>query len=435
MSDATGTGNAVLLVALLVALLITAVVALARAALRAGRVTARLRAQRAGRGRRGRAAIWILGAARRGAADARACRSRRADASTELAATSARTAAGHPRPAAVPACGRDRRDARHPVRPAARGAARARTSSSRSWRATAGSPSRARPSRPASTACSARAARSSPRTGTRRRARSSPRRPSAGSAGSRTRRCRAASGSTRSRTTAGCSTEDRLTLTRAFHDAGWRTVSVVPSNKEPWDEGKAFYGYDSMVNSLNMGYQGPTFSYARIPDQFTWQHFYDTELAQPHAPVMAEIDFVSSHTPWTPLPHLGAVVGARRRLGVRPAAGAGHRAGRRLAGPEAGAAAVRAVGAVHARHDVLVPAHLRPAEPRARRARRPSAGAGRERSGCRPRRADLDHLEGPGRARRARRRGTGSPACCPSPEAPVWRMDLFRDRFLEAFTP
>ena len=27
------------------------------------------------------------------------------------------------------------------------------------------------------------------------------------------------------------------------------------------------------------------------------------------------------------------------------------------------------------------------------------------------------------------------PGVLPSPDAPVWRMDLFRDRFLEAFTP
>ena len=43
--------------------------------------------------------------------------------------------------------------------------------------------------------------------------------------------------------------------------------------------GTAFYGYDAMLDSLNMGYRGPTFSYARIPDQYTWQHFYERELA------------------------------------------------------------------------------------------------------------------------------------------------------------
>ena len=79
---------------------------------------------------------------------------------------------------------------------------------------------------------------------------------------------------------------------------------MVPSNNEPWAEGKAFYGYDPMVNSLNMGYRGPTFSYARDPRPVHLAALLRPELARPHAPVMAEIDFVSSHTPWTPLPRL-----------------------------------------------------------------------------------------------------------------------------------
>ncbi len=99
-------------------------------------------------------------------------------------------------------------------------------------------------------------------------------------------------------------TSNRLTLTRAFKDAGWRTVAAVPSNTEPWPQGTAFYGYDVMLNSRNMGYRGPTFSYARIPDQYTWNHLYERELSGAHAPVMAEVDFVSSHTPWTPVPRL-----------------------------------------------------------------------------------------------------------------------------------
>jgi hypothetical protein len=99
-------------------------------------------------------------------------------------------------------------------------------------------------------------------------------------------------------------TTDRVTLTRAFEGAGWRTVSVVPSNKEPWTQGASFYGYDTMIDSRNMGYRGPAFSYALVPDQYTWQRFYDQELAAPHDPLMAEIDFVSSHTPWTPIPRL-----------------------------------------------------------------------------------------------------------------------------------
>ncbi|MGZ8804987.1 MAG: CDP-alcohol phosphatidyltransferase, partial [Microbacterium sp.] len=97
---------------------------------------------------------------------------------------------------------------------------------------------------------------------------------------------------------------DRATLSRVFGDAGWRTVAVVPSNHEEWDAGTAFYEFDAVLDSRNLGYRGPAFGYARMPDQYTWQRFYDRELAGASRPLMAEIDFVSSHTPWTPLPSL-----------------------------------------------------------------------------------------------------------------------------------
>ncbi|MDQ1544584.1 MAG: hypothetical protein QOK08_2222 [Actinomycetota bacterium] len=96
----------------------------------------------------------------------------------------------------------------------------------------------------------------------------------------------------------------RFTLSDAFTKAGWQTVSDVPSDTKPWSVGTSFYHFGTELNSQNVGYQGPGFSYARIPDQYTWSYFQKHELAKPHEPVMAEIDFVSSHTPWTPLPHL-----------------------------------------------------------------------------------------------------------------------------------
>jgi hypothetical protein len=97
---------------------------------------------------------------------------------------------------------------------------------------------------------------------------------------------------------------ERFTLSQAFGRAGWRTVSVVPSNTEPWSFGTSFYHFDTLLDANNVGYRGPSFGYARIPDQYTWKHFADHELAADHQPVMAEIDLVSSHTPWAPLPHL-----------------------------------------------------------------------------------------------------------------------------------
>jgi hypothetical protein len=97
---------------------------------------------------------------------------------------------------------------------------------------------------------------------------------------------------------------DRFTLSAAFKRAGWRTVADVPSNREDWPEGTSFYHYDKIYDEWNVGYEGPKFSYAAMPDQYTFAALQRNELAQPHAPLMAEIDLVSSHTPWTPLPHM-----------------------------------------------------------------------------------------------------------------------------------
>jgi hypothetical protein len=97
----------------------------------------------------------------------------------------------------------------------------------------------------------------------------------------------------------------RLTLSGAFHDAGWRTVLDDPANTRDWPEGAHFYNLDKIYDSRNVGYQGPTFGYAPVPDQYTLSWFAHQELsAQDHRPVMAEIDLVSSHHPWAPLPHL-----------------------------------------------------------------------------------------------------------------------------------
>jgi hypothetical protein len=97
---------------------------------------------------------------------------------------------------------------------------------------------------------------------------------------------------------------DRFTLSDAFARAGWRTVSDVPSDVRPWPFGRSFYSYGTLLDGRNVGYRGPRFGYARIPDQYTWKYFADHELRGPHRPVMAEVDLVSSHTPWAPLPRI-----------------------------------------------------------------------------------------------------------------------------------
>ena len=99
-------------------------------------------------------------------------------------------------------------------------------------------------------------------------------------------------------------TSKRLTLSTLFERAGWRTVGDIPANTHDWPQG-AFYGYDKFYDSRNVGYRGPRFGYPTMPDQYTLDAFHRLELAPKHRkPVMAEIDLVSSHAPWSRTPHL-----------------------------------------------------------------------------------------------------------------------------------
>jgi len=228
---------------------------------------------------------------------------------------------------------------------------------------------------------------------------------------------------------------DRFTLSGAFARAGWRTVGVVPANEEDWPQGRAFYHYDAVYDSRNVGYAGPTFSYASMPDQYTFAAFRRLELAKPHrAPVMAEIDLVSSHTPWAPLPRLvdWDAVGDGSVFGPMPAQGQSPddvwRDRRRVQaaymqsivysldtltsfvqnshdpdlvlvvlGDHQPATIVTGEGASHD-----VPISIIAADP-----------------------AVLDRISGWG----------WQDGLKPAPDAPVWPMDAFRDRFLTAYGP
>jgi phosphatidylglycerophosphate synthase len=97
---------------------------------------------------------------------------------------------------------------------------------------------------------------------------------------------------------------DRLTLTKAFWRAGWRTVADVPSDTRSWPEGTSFYHFDQIYDRRNLGYHGPKYAFASMPDQYVLLALQRFELAKPHPPIFSEIDLVSSHTPWTRIPPL-----------------------------------------------------------------------------------------------------------------------------------
>jgi phosphatidylglycerophosphate synthase len=97
---------------------------------------------------------------------------------------------------------------------------------------------------------------------------------------------------------------DRVTLSQAFKRAGWRTADFVPANDRAWPQG-SFYGWDKVYDQRNLGYVGPRFAFAPMPDQYVYLALQRLELAKRHRlPLFAEVDTVSSHAPWTRIPEL-----------------------------------------------------------------------------------------------------------------------------------
>jgi phosphatidylglycerophosphate synthase len=98
-------------------------------------------------------------------------------------------------------------------------------------------------------------------------------------------------------------TTNRFTLSDAFKRAGWRTVDDVPSNDYYWPQGTSYYHYDKLYDRRNVGYRGPTFTYASMPDQYTYAALQRLELSKAkRPPLFAEVDTVSSHMPWNRIP-------------------------------------------------------------------------------------------------------------------------------------
>src|SRR5262249_12794011 len=225
---------------------------------------------------------------------------------------------------------------------------------------------------------------------------------------------------------------DRLTLPRAFARGGWRTVSIEPAVHGAWPE-RQFYGYDRGYDQQGLGDRGPRFSYAPMPDQYLFSTLQRTERRPGHAPLMAELTLVSSHTPWTPIPRLidWNDVGDGSAFG-RPTARQGGPASSVLGSPTRLRTAYRqsieyslstVISYVERYGDdnlVLVVLGDHQPDPIIT-----APGAGRDvpitivaRD-----RAVLDRISGWGWQDGLR----------PGPGAPVWRMDAFRDRFLTAF--
>jgi hypothetical protein len=94
----------------------------------------------------------------------------------------------------------------------------------------------------------------------------------------------------------------RRTLVQHFGTQGWRTVGWMPGLQRDWPEGR-FFGFDRIVDARSIGYAGPLFGPARLPDQAAMALLHAQELAapQPRAPRFVVFPTLDSHAPFRPL--------------------------------------------------------------------------------------------------------------------------------------
>ncbi|MEU8179181.1 sulfatase-like hydrolase/transferase [Micromonospora sp. NPDC049047] len=224
---------------------------------------------------------------------------------------------------------------------------------------------------------------------------------------------------------------DRMTLNGAFRRANWQTVGVMPAVTRPWPEG-SFFGYDRFYDARTLAYRGPKFSFGTPPDQYTLASWQRLEQAKRDGNVMTELAMVSSHAPWTPVPPLLDWADVGDGAAYR-GTGGGESDDRRRSTTQIRAdyrksieytlgaliSYVRTYG-----DDDLVFIVLGDHQPAA-------VVTGDNASHDVPisiitrDRAVLDRISGWG----------WQDGLKPGPQAPVWRMDAFRDRFLTAFGP
>ncbi|MFB9235824.1 sulfatase-like hydrolase/transferase [Plantactinospora siamensis] len=223
----------------------------------------------------------------------------------------------------------------------------------------------------------------------------------------------------------------RLTLNGAFRRAGWRTALVMPALEGRWPQAR-FFASDHMYGAAELDYHGPKFGFSPMPDQFTLGAMQKAERGPGHSPVMVETVLTSSHSPWTPCPQLidwNALGDGSIFTPMAAGASTAESLKRRSAQTRADYAKTIAyslsslisyVKTYGDRNLVLVFLGDHQAAPEV---------SGNEASHDVPVTivakdpAVLDRITGWG----------WQPGMHPSPQAPVWPMDAFRDRFLTSF--
>ena len=92
----------------------------------------------------------------------------------------------------------------------------------------------------------------------------------------------------------------RKSLFHLAQEAGFRTNAVMPAITLAWPE-SGLMGFDQVFPAADIPYQGAPFNWVTMPDQFTLAA-YPALLGADTRPQFTQIALISSHAPWVPIP-------------------------------------------------------------------------------------------------------------------------------------
>lgn len=96
----------------------------------------------------------------------------------------------------------------------------------------------------------------------------------------------------------------RQTLFHHAANSGFRTAVVMPQITLDWPE-SARMGFETVLVSEDLGYNGLNFNWVTMPDQFTLSAMDRLIRNGDDArPLFAQVALVSSHAPWVPVPEM-----------------------------------------------------------------------------------------------------------------------------------
>jgi hypothetical protein len=90
---------------------------------------------------------------------------------------------------------------------------------------------------------------------------------------------------------------DARPLSEYFHQAGYRTIQVMPATIYPWPEG-SFFGFRETYYHRQLDYRGPSFGWSPMPDQFVFDFIARKVISSSRQPLFIEFVLTSVHAPF-----------------------------------------------------------------------------------------------------------------------------------------